>query len=52
MAISAAVNAIKPRKKLFTLTALDERPAFASTRYARRLVYIQLHTSMIVVVLQ
>lgn len=42
IATSAAMNAISPRKKLFTATALEDRPALASTMYANILEYIQL----------
>ena len=41
-AISKATNAKSPLNALFVATAVDERPLFESTIYARALVYGQL----------
>jgi hypothetical protein len=41
-AISAATKPPIPRNELFVATAVDERPMFASTIYARALAYIHL----------
>ena len=41
-AISKATNAKNPLNALFVATAVDERPLFESTIYARALVYGQL----------